>query len=139
MMIPVMNEPTENAIKRTKSAYLICLFLFLLVTLAACTPGVRTTAPTVAPAERIATDKAQEIYHRMRLGYLETGQYTTSVLVDVVLPRGLRWTVESFPGETFELHVSDDNVPGVHWEVTPAGVKRVQAIVTQRWQTGFLS
>lgn len=75
----------------------------------------------------------------MRLGYLETGQYTTSVLIDVYLPRGMRWTVESFPGDTFELRVSDDGLPGVHWEVTPAGVRRVQAIVTQRWYDSFLS
>jgi hypothetical protein len=100
--------------------------LLLLLLLAACAP--QAVAPSGNSAERAAQDTALIIYHRMQLGHLQTGTYTTNVLVDVDLPRGLRWTVESFPGETYELRVSDDALPGLYWEVTPAGVRRVQSV-----------
>jgi hypothetical protein len=100
--------------------------LLLLLLLAACAP--RAVTPSGNSAERAAQDTALIIYHRMQLGHLQTGTYTTNVLVDVDLPRGLRWTIESFPGETYELRVSDDALPGLYWEVTPAGVRRVQSV-----------
>jgi hypothetical protein len=98
--------------------------VLLLLVLAACAPSV--TAPPVAPAaEAAGLETAQIIYHRMQLGRLENGTYTTNALVDVDLPRGLRWTVEAFPGESYELRVSDDTLPDIYWKVTPAGVQRI--------------
>ncbi|HSL96626.1 MAG TPA: hypothetical protein VLA35_12040, partial [Thermoleophilia bacterium] len=63
-------------------------------------------------------------YHRMELGRLQLGVYTTNVLVDVELPRGARLTLEAFDDDGYRLRVDSDAVPGVAWYVTPSGVRR---------------
>lgn len=81
------------------------------------------SAPLASETERVA----RVIYHRMAIGYLETGSYTTNVLVDVTLPEGTRWTLADYPqdGSSYVLLVTSDADPGVAWRVTPAGVERV--------------
>ncbi|MBW6454596.1 MAG: hypothetical protein K0A98_01810 [Trueperaceae bacterium] len=103
-------------------AWLLALALGL--TLSACVP--------TAVADRLAGPAAQEVertayvaYHRMELGRLQLGVYTTNVLVDVVLPRGARLTLEDFTDDGYRLRVDSDAVPGVAWYVSPSGVRRV--------------
>lgn len=108
--------------RRHQLAWLLPLALGL--TLSACVP--------TAVADRLAGPAAQEVertayvtYHRMELGRLQLGAYTTNVLVDVELPRGARVTLEEFDDEGYRLRVDSDTVPGVAWFVTPSGVSRV--------------
>lgn len=97
--------------------------LVWLAVLAACAPT--TTAPALDdPAARAVDGVAQETFHRMELGRLATGTYTTNVLVDVDLPQGARVTVEAFEGDDYLLRVDSDAVPGVVWYVSPDGVRR---------------
>jgi len=103
---------------------LLALALLLAGTLAACVPSAvadRLAGPAAQALERAA----QETYHRMELGRLRTGAYTTNVLVDVDLPRGARVTVEAFTGDDYRLRVDSDAVEGVVWLVSPRGVRRV--------------
>lgn len=112
----------------------------LVLALAACAPTTATPQQPVSPpvtvdpgptapahpAEAAAADTALTIWHRMELGKLQNGTYSTQVLLDVDLPRGIAWTTETFPGESFSLRVTDDALPGVYWLVTPAGVERIE-------------
>lgn len=94
-----------------------------LTVLAACTPTT-TRAPLDDPAAQAVDRVAQETFHRMELGRLSTGTYTTNVLVDVDLPQGARVTVEAFDGDDYLLRVDSDAVPSVVWYVSPGGVRR---------------
>lgn len=111
-----------DAHRRTTLAWLLALTLALA--LSACVP--------TAVADRLAGPAAQEVertayvtYHRMELGRLQLGAYTTNVLVDVELPRGARITLEDFSDDVYRLRVDSDAVPGVAWIVTPSGVRRL--------------
>lgn len=100
------------------------LALVLAAALAACVPSAvadRLAGPAAQELERTA----QEAYHRMELGRLRLGSYTTNVLVDLELPRGARWTLEAFAGDDYRLRVEGDTVEGVVWLVSPRGVRRV--------------
>jgi len=110
-----------DATRRRRYAWLLALALGL--TLSACVP--------TAVADRLAGPAAQEVeraayvaFHRMELGRLQLGAYTTNVLVDVELPRGTRLTLEDFDDDGYRLRVDSDAVPGVAWYVTPRGVRR---------------
>ncbi len=116
---------------RIRSGLLILLLIG--ATLAACAP---TTVPPVTgppaetepdPREERAVDIASTIFHRMELGNLENGSYSADVLIDLELPRGIAWTMVTFPGETFEMRVTDDLLPGTYWLVTPDGIRRMPA------------
>lgn len=104
-----------------------------LLLLAACAPAAvsgELFAGSQAPAEENARQTAILIWHRMELGRHETGSYTSNVLIELdELPRGVAFRMESFPGESFELRVTDDAVPGVWWLVNPAGVSRHETSV----------
>jgi len=101
----------------------------LLLALAACAPaldGVDTSAfetPAALEVERAA----QEAYHRMELGRLRVGVYTTNVLVDLDLPRGARVTVEAFGDDDYRLRFTSDAALDLAWIVTPDGVRRTAA------------
>jgi hypothetical protein len=95
----------------------------LAALLAACAPAT-TTDVLADPAAQALERTASEAYHRMELGRLRTGAYTTNVLVDVELPQGARVTVEAFSGDDYRLRVDSDAVPGVAWLVSPRGVRR---------------
>ena len=106
------------------------LLAVLLALLAACAPSAGP-APGSAlpddPAARAAERTARLAYHRMEIGRLETGAYTTNVLVDLALPQGVRWTVDDFSvdGSSYRLRVTHAALPEVAWLVSPAGVRRV--------------
>lgn len=90
-------------------------------------PGPRLEAARSA-AEEPARTTAVTIWHRMELGRLRQGTYTSNVLEDMVdLPRGVAFFMDSFPGESFELRVTDDAVPDLYWLVTPEGISRHEA------------
>lgn len=109
----------------------------LLVVLAACAPTAQAPAPGQGPqfvaarsaAEQPAVETARTIWHRMELGRLDTGLYTSNVLIDLSdLPPGVAFLMESFPGESFEMRVTDDALPGIYWLVTPAGITRHEGL-----------
>lgn len=100
--------------------------IVLVLVLAACAPML--TASTLDdPAAQAVDRAAQETFHRMELGRLSVGSYTTNVLVDVDLPQGARVTVEAFTGDDYRLRVDSDVVPGMVWIVSPTGVRRSSA------------
>lgn len=106
----------------------LTITLAALLLLAACAPSASSTeqfATSLSPAEENARQTAIVIWHRMEIGKVQTGSYTSNVLIDLAeLPRGVAFIMESFPGESFEMRVTDDAVPGVWWLVSPAGVTR---------------
>ncbi len=100
------------------------LFVLLIALLASCAPQV-TSGPFAEPAAQQAETAARIAYHRMELGLLETGSYTTNALVDLDLPKGVRWVLEDFVGDSYSLLFTVDSVPGIAWRVTPSGVRRI--------------
>lgn len=92
--------------------------------LAACAPAA--APPTADSPEAQAIDRiAHEAYHRMEIGRLRTGGYTSNVLVDLDLPQGARVTVEAFGDAEYVLRITSDAVAGTAWLVSPRGVERV--------------
>jgi hypothetical protein len=105
---------------------LTMLLLLVAGALTACVPT--TVAEQLAgPAAQEVERTADETFHRMELGRIRTGAYTTNVLVDVALPRGTRITVEAFSGDDYRLRIDADAIDGVVWLVSPRGVRRVIA------------
>ena len=98
------------------------LLALVVVTLGGCAPTVAATTPGTPAADATQT-VAEVAYHRMEIGRLQTGAYTTNVLVDIDLPRGVRWTVLEFADDDYVLRFSNDDVPGVVWIVDPRGVR----------------
>jgi hypothetical protein len=100
------------------------LLLVLALALSACAPGT-TSRPPAAVSELQRT--AQVAFHRMEIAFLQTGDYTTNALIDLELPRGVRWTLEEFSERSYRLRFSDDGRPGEAWLVSPAGVRPAPA------------
>ena len=112
-MTPHPNRPLRAA--------LIALTLTLL--LAACAP--QATSPAFSSPEGMAVERiAQVAFHRMEIGRLQIGSYTTNVLVDLDLPQGVRWVVTDFSADGYSLRFTSDDLPQVAWLVSPAGVRR---------------
>jgi outer membrane lipoprotein-sorting protein len=102
--------------------------LLALLVLSACAPTSTTSPSPAATAEQQALERtAYIVYHRMAIGYLETGTYTTNVLVDVALPQGVRWTLLEYPQDrsSYTLRLTSDAVEGQAYRVSPAGVRLV--------------
>lgn len=108
----------------TRHRLLPALALVLALLVAGCVPAAVAEAVDT-PAARAVARAAEETYHRMELGRLATGVYTTNVLVDVDLPQGARITVEAFADDDYRLRVEGDQVADVAWLVTPRGVRRI--------------
>lgn len=116
-----MNRSTtlsESAWKTHRTTALVAL-IALVALLAACAP--RALGPGGQPANELQRT-AQLAFHRMQIAYLETGNYTTNALVDLDLPRGVKWTLEEFSTSGYRLRFTDDKRPGEAWLVTPGGV-----------------
>jgi len=78
-------------------------------------------AATLGPVERTAW----EAWLLMELGRLRLGVYGTEALVDLDLPRGVRWTVVEYGPDDYALAVtSDGGEPGLR--VDPSGVHDVR-------------
>jgi hypothetical protein len=111
---------------RTPIATAIVAFATLALLLASCAPVTQAPLPASDAAHQV--DRTAEIvFHRMAIGYLESGSYTTNVLVDVTLPTGARWTLETYAqdGSSYRLRITSSQVPGLAWLVSPAGVRRI--------------
>ncbi|UCH26740.1 MAG: hypothetical protein JSV66_03575 [Trueperaceae bacterium] len=111
------------------SRRLASLFFSLITAalLAGCLPQTSSDAfatPQAIEAERTATIA----YHRMQIGFLETGSFSTHVLIDLQLPRGVRWTLEEFSDldRDYRLLFTVDDLPGIAWRVTPRGIERLR-------------
>ncbi|CAN5663319.1 hypothetical protein BH23DEI1_BH23DEI1_05770 [soil metagenome] len=110
----------------------LALALLVLALVAACAPAVdgATSAAGAAsaafdtPAAQAVERVAHEAFHRMEIGRLRTGVYTTNVLVDLDLPRGARITVEAFSDGDYTLRLTSNAVDGAAWFVSPRGVQR---------------
>lgn len=101
------------------------LVLFGLL-LASCAPAA-TVAQEASPAAAAIRGTAEIAFHRMEIGRLQTGSYTTNVLVDLDLASGTRWTLLEYPadGSSYTLQFTSDQLPGAAWRVSPRGVVRV--------------
>ena len=96
--------------------------LALVLLLSACAPQL---GPAPAQTDQAASElqrTAQLAFHRMEIGFLQTGAYTTNALVDLDLPRGMRWTLEEFTDGFYRLRFTDDDNPDEAWVVSPRGV-----------------
>ena len=99
----------------------------LCLVAAACVPTTMPGADSGVVAELERT--ANILFHRMELGYLDTGIYTTNVLIDAKLPEGARWTLQDFAtdGSSYVLVLTSSNLPDTAWRISPRGVSRTAA------------
>ena len=112
------------ALGRTAARRLALLApLLLILVLAGCAPGAFGPAASNDPVAVELERTAQVLYHRMELGYLETGVYTTNALIDVKLPEGARWTLQEFAsdGSNYVLVLTSSRLPEQAWRVSPRG------------------
>jgi|SRR5690606_804056 len=121
-----MRHPRPDVEPPRGRAGLRLLLAAALLTLlaAACVPTTMPGADTAAVAELERT--ANVLYHRMELGYLDSGIYTTNVLIDAKLPEGARWTLQDFAtdGSSYVLILTSSNLPDMAWRISPRGVSR---------------
>ena len=91
----------------------------------------RLSAAGAAPAADAELQRAAEIiYHRMELGKLELGAYTTTPLIDAVIPEGATLTLVEYDtesGSTYTIVLSSTRFTQGEWRITPGGVRRVAA------------
>ena len=121
------------------SPVLVALCAAALLVIGGCTPGTAAIEPAEdgrpppaqeaapafdTPAAREVERAAQVAFHRMEIGRLRLGVYTTNVLVDLDLPRGARVTVEAFGDDDYRLRFTSDAALEAAWLVTPRGVER---------------
>lgn len=110
-------------VRRRSFAHLFASLAAFVLLAAACLPAAGASG-FATPAAQAVERAASEAFHRMELGRLATGSYTTNVLVDVDLPPGTRLTLEAFDGDGYLLRVTADDLPDLAWFVTPRGVRR---------------
>lgn len=104
----------------------LALLAALMLALGACAPGAFGPAAATDPAVTELERTAQVLFHRMELGFLDSGVYTTNALIDVKLPEGARWTLQEFAsdGSSYVLTLTSSRVAGVAWRISPRGVAR---------------
>jgi hypothetical protein len=103
---------------------LLPFFLFSLLLLSSCAPRTQTFSEIVSsPAAKEVEQIANIAFHRMEISRLESGMYTTNILIDLPLPQGAAWTLESLAEDDYQLRFSSVNVPGFAWLVSPLGVR----------------
>ncbi len=111
----------------TKTLQTLCWLVLFAALLASCAP---TATPTSLSPEAQQVEQAAIVaYHRMEIGRLQLGEYTTNVLVDLELPQGTRWTLADFNEDSYALRFISENLPEVFWLVTPQGVSREQQVL----------
>ncbi len=105
----------------------LLVLLATVLVVSACAP---TTLPGIDDAALARMERTAEIlYHRMELGFLESGVYTTNVLIDAPLPEGARWTLQDFApdGSNYVLILTSSTLPELAWRISPRGVSRTSA------------
>lgn len=122
----------ESVVKPAKlgRSRLLAAALALVLALAACAPGAFGGADPDDPAVAELQRAAEIIYHRMELGYLELGGYTTTPLVDATIPEGATLTLVEYDaenGSTYTLMLTSSRFTQGAWRITPRGVSRVAA------------
>ena len=112
-----------NKISAAALAALVTLLLSACAPQATGTAQPPSTTITLETPEAVATNRAAlEAWHLMELARLQTGEYTTNALVDLSLPQGVQWRVESFNEDAYALRFTSSNVSELEWLVTPQGV-----------------
>ena len=108
----------------------LCILAITLSLLAACAPrtqnaSIRSDPLLSSPAAREVERVATAAFYRMELAKLEDGVYTTIVLINLDLPKGLgiRYMLEDLTVTSYTLRFTSTEVPGVAWIVTPDGVE----------------
>ena len=86
-------------------------------------PNSPPNASLETPQAKATAETAEIAYHRMAIGLLQTGEYTTNALLELALPTGVKWTLEEFSGADYRLRFTSDDVPVYVWLVTPRGVQ----------------
>lgn len=102
--------------------------LGLLTLLGACVPAFGGE-PADEEAVLELRRAAEIVYHRMELGKLELGAYTTTPLVDAAIPQGAMLTLIDYDaeaGSTYELLLTSHALEGVGFRITPRGVARAR-------------
>ena len=104
------------------------VLLGLVLLFSACAPraGTANSPPSTdltTPQAKQTEETAEIAYHRMAIGLLQTGEYTTNVLLELSLPKGVKWTLLEFSGTDYQLRFTSDDVPAYAWLVTPQGVR----------------
>ncbi len=111
----------------TKRHLLTAVLASLTLLFSACAPRAAPNTATNTSLEtsqaRATAETAEIAYHRMAIGFLQTGEYTTNALLELALPRSVRWTLEEFSGADYRLRFTSDEVPNFVWLVTPQGVQ----------------
>jgi len=106
---------------------LLLMNLIALSLLSACAPRLSANNPVLNSTQALGTAKTAQIaYHRMEIGLLQTGDYTTNALLELQLPQGVRWTLQDFNSQGYELYFTSDAVGGYAWSVSPSGVRRLR-------------
>jgi hypothetical protein len=105
-----------------KSTVVYGVALLLVLVLAACVPQVSPEVKNSAAYQQ-AQKFATIVWHRMELGHLQSGTYSTNVLADLKVPQGVKLTLVSFGEGSYLLRVTSSQVPGVGWFVSPSGVE----------------
>src|SRR5690554_3887175 len=99
--------------------------LTMVLILTACAPGAFGGADPDDPAVAELQRAAEIIYHRMELGRLDLGAYSTTPLVDAALPEGATLTLVEYDtesGSTYTLMLTSTKFQGGAWRITPRGV-----------------
>ena len=109
-----------------KPARFSLMSIILLGLLSACAPRLTASDPMLNSSQALETAKTAQIaYHRMEIGRLQIGEYTTNALLELQLPQGVKWTLQSFNSNAYEISFISDAVPGYAWLVSPRGVQRM--------------
>ncbi len=99
------------------------LAISLVILLSSCLPRFNAPHNVLESQEAIETRQVADIaFHRMEIGKLQSGEYNTNVLVDLVLPQGTQWTLIAFGEGTYTLRFSSQAISGFAWLVSPEGV-----------------
>lgn len=104
------------------------LWMMVLLFVSACAPRTTQVTGLESSAARQAQTTAEEAYHRMEIGKLQTGEYSPNALIDLELPKGILWTIESFGADSYRLRVASQDIRDYSWLVTPEGVQLLTAV-----------
>jgi len=107
-----------------KTTRLPLLAVCLVILLSGCLPGLGAPRDPLESREAMETQNIAEVaFHQMEIGKLQSGDYTTNVLVSLDLPQGTQWTLIALGEGSYTLRFSSAAVSDYVWLVSPAGVQ----------------